>query len=130
MLADAIAGTTVVLAKERPYPHPIEASQMPAALFTWGDAEYQDDQDVGPIRQRTRTLTIEVIGKTREAVDLAIEELQDLWDEQPYRAGLTALNCWVKPASDIPSFEFESANADHSGVLQLDVIYRTAITGV
>lgn len=128
MLADVKALSSLQAAVEAPIAQ--APQRQPYAKLIWGDAEYRDDTDIGNIRQRDRILTIEIWGKKREAVDLPIEQLQDLWDEQPQRAALAALNAWAKPITDYPSYETEDAAGWHVGVLQLLVSHRTAITGV
>jgi hypothetical protein len=126
MLADADDPTAVSVAMEGPIAEGEYPTTKPCAVLLWGDADYRYI-DLGNQRERVRVLTIEIYGDTREEVDLAIEELQDLWDGSSYRNALLALGCIdVTPETDSPSFMYDGSTHVHWGVIQFNVTYRTA----
>lgn len=125
-LLDVVAGSSVTTAGEGPLSVPPSADKYPYAELIWTEAEYQE-VDIGSQKQRARTLTIAVYGSTREMVDLAIEELQDLWDTQPYRSAFNTLQgVRVIPVTDSPSFQ-DTTSSTHIGTLTFQVEYRTTI---
>lgn len=125
MLADADDTTSIVAASEGPLSVPPSANQMPYAELIWGpeETEYQYFN----ARTVKRALSIAIHAPDREGVDLAAEDLANLWETGSKRTTLQALGVIdVRCETDEPSFTNED-DSHHIGVIQLTVEYRVTI---
>jgi hypothetical protein len=124
MLTDAVITNIISAAVEGPIVATPTTYTGAYVEFIWGDNQPREI-DVGSQKEAVRLLTISVYGKSREAVDLAIQRLSTRWDMQPYRAQLQALGVVdVLETADAPSFTVNQSGAEHWGSIQFDVTYR------
>lgn len=122
MKADASTPASIVSAQEGPLTtHP---QTRPYVLLVWGDEE--TEYQYFNARTVRRLLSIEIYGDSREDVDLAAEDLANLWETGTYRTTLQALGVIdVRCDSDAPSYA--PIPGAQMGIIQFTVEYRVTI---
>lgn len=122
MLADANDPASINAALEGPVAAPPQT--RPYVLLVWGDEETEYQYfNARTVRQ---LLSIGVYGDKREHVDLAIEDLANLWDTGTCRTALQALGV-IDVRCDIGSPSYTIDKGIHQGVIQFTVEYRVTI---